>query len=112
MADKNSRLSVKRKEKKVESKTDDEKEKAKGKDKAVKKPDKVGKKPECGPEKPKEEVKKTGKDGEKEKPGGAEGMETDENGEYQPIELPPFEIITGWVIEQKPHCVFAAVFPL
>uniref|UniRef100_A0A3Q3QTF7 CMP/dCMP-type deaminase domain-containing protein n=1 Tax=Monopterus albus TaxID=43700 RepID=A0A3Q3QTF7_MONAL len=82
MADKNSRISVKRKEKKVESKTNDEAEK--GKEKMVKKPDKNVKKPEKTPEQPeKDEEKKN------------EESEGDENGEFQPIELPPFEIITG-----------------
>lgn len=98
MADRNSRLTVKRKEKKVENKTNDEKdkEKDKGKEKAGKKPDKAAKKPEKTPDQPKtdEEQKRNGESG------GATGGETvnsEENGEFQPIELPPFEIVTGWV---------------
>ncbi|XP_026223862.1 C-_U-editing enzyme APOBEC-2b [Anabas testudineus] len=96
MADRNSRLTVKRKEKKVENKTNDEKdkEKDKGKEKAGKKPDKAAKKPEKTPDQPKtdEEQKRNGESG------GATGGETvnsEENGEFQPIELPPFEIVTG-----------------
>lgn len=95
MADRNSRLSVKKKEKKVENKTKDEKEKEKGKEKVVKKPDKLEKKPEKTPEQPKVDEEKRNEEGE-----GATGVEeqnSEENGEFQPIELPPFEIVTGFV---------------
>ncbi|XP_068588666.1 C-_U-editing enzyme APOBEC-2b [Cebidichthys violaceus] len=109
MADRNSRVTVKRKEKKSENKTNDEKdkEKDKGKEKNVNKSDKPLKKPEKTPEKPKtDEEKKNGKSGgatgaeatNTEESGGATGAEatnTEENGEFQPIELPPFEIVTG-----------------
>ncbi|XP_059190178.1 C-_U-editing enzyme APOBEC-2b [Centropristis striata] len=92
MADRNSRVTVKRKEKKVENKTSDEKDKEKGKEKekSVKKPDKVVKKPEKTAEQPEEKKKE-----ESEGATGAEAKNGEENGEYQPIELPPFEIITG-----------------
>ncbi|KAJ4934571.1 hypothetical protein JOQ06_007363 [Pogonophryne albipinna] len=105
MADSNSRVTVKRKEKKVENKAKDEKdkekEKGKGKEKVVKKPDKpvkpvkTVKKEETTPEQPKAEEEKTNEESE-----GATGAEpeanvSEENGEYQPIELPPFEIVTG-----------------
>jgi len=105
MADSNSRVTVKRKEKKVENKAKDEKdkekEKGKGKEKVVKKPDKTVKpvkpvkKEETTPEQPKVEEEKT--NGESEGATGAEpeANVSEENGEYQPIELPPFEIVTG-----------------
>lgn len=95
MADRNSRFGVKRKEKKVENKAGDEKdkEKEKVKEKAVKKPDKVVKKTEKAPEPPKtDEEKRNGEGG---GAAGAEAKNSEENGEFQPIELPPFEIITG-----------------
>ncbi|XP_028308295.1 C-_U-editing enzyme APOBEC-2b [Gouania willdenowi] len=86
MADRNSRLSVKKKEKKVEGKASEEK------DKGGKKADKVVKKPEKSPGEPKAEVEKTN--------GGDEGATGEakiskENGEFEPIELPPFEIVKG-----------------
>ncbi|XP_029291426.1 C-_U-editing enzyme APOBEC-2b [Cottoperca gobio] len=97
MAERNSRVSVKRKEKKVENKTNDEKdkgkEKGKEKEKNVKKPDKLVKKPETTPEQPKTDEEK--KNGEKEGATGAEENNSEEKGEFQPIELPPFEIVTG-----------------
>ncbi|KAI9530688.1 putative C-_U-editing enzyme APOB-2 [Dissostichus eleginoides] len=103
MADSNSRVTVKRKEKKVENKAKDEKDKAKekGKEKVVKKPDKpvkpvkTVKKEETTPEQPKAEEEKA--NGESEGATGAEpeAIVSEENGEYQPIELPPFEIVTG-----------------
>ncbi|KAF3860483.1 hypothetical protein F7725_000738, partial [Dissostichus mawsoni] len=105
MADSNSRVTVKRKEKKVENKAKDEKdkekEKGKGKEKVVKKPDKpvkpvkTVKKEETTPEQPKAEEEKA--NGESEGATGAEpeANVSEENGEYQPIELPPFEIVTG-----------------
>ncbi len=95
MADRNSRLSVKKKEKKVENKANDEKDKEKGKEKIVKKPDKVAKKPEKAPEQPKTDEEK--RNGESGGATGAEAVNSEENGEFQPIELPPFEIVTGWV---------------
>lgn len=97
MADRNSRVSVKKKEKKVENKTNDEKdkEKEKGKEKIVKRPDKLVKKTETTPEKPKTDEEKT--NGESGGATGAEAVNSEENGEFQPIELPPFEIVTGWV---------------
>lgn len=92
MADRNSRLSVKKKEKKVENKKNEEKdkEKEKGKEKIVKKPEKVVKKPET--------ASKTDEERKNEESEGATGVEEknrEENGEFQPIELPPFEIVTG-----------------
>lgn len=97
MADRNSRLSVKKKEKKVENKTNDDKdkEKEKGKEKTVKKPDKPVKKPEKTSDQPKTDDEK--RNGESEGATGAGANNTEENGEFQPIELPPFEIVTGWV---------------
>ncbi|XP_072223025.1 C-_U-editing enzyme APOBEC-2b [Leuresthes tenuis] len=93
MADRTSRLGVKRKEKKVEKKANDEKEKEKGKENIVKKADKLVKNQEKTPEPPKtDEVKRNG-----ERAGamGAEANNSEDNGEFQPIELPPFEIVTG-----------------
>ncbi|XP_028265659.1 C-_U-editing enzyme APOBEC-2b [Parambassis ranga] len=91
MADRNSRISVKRKEKKVENKTTDEQDKEKDKGKAAKKP---LKKAEKSNEQPKaDEEKKT--NGESEGATGPEPNNSEENGEFQPIELPPFEIVTG-----------------
>ncbi|XP_029361598.1 C-_U-editing enzyme APOBEC-2b [Echeneis naucrates] len=92
MADRNSRLSVKKKEKKAETKSNDDKDKEtgqRGKEKNVKKPDKPVKKT---PEQTKTEKETNGESG------GATGTEVaagEENGEFQPIELPPFEIVTG-----------------
>ncbi|XP_029975330.1 C-_U-editing enzyme APOBEC-2b [Salarias fasciatus] len=93
MADRNSRFSVKKKEKKVENKGSDDKEKEKVKEKTLKKPEKPVKKPEKTPEQPKADEKK--KNGESEAAAGAEAKSSEENGEFQPIELPPFEIVTG-----------------
>lgn len=82
MADRNSRVSVGKKEKKVENKANEEK------GKAVKKSEKLVKKTEKTPEQPKPgEEKRNGGNG------GTPGAEAD----FQPIELPPFEIVTGWV---------------
>ncbi|XP_031700367.1 C-_U-editing enzyme APOBEC-2b [Anarrhichthys ocellatus] len=95
MADRNSRVTVKRKEKKSENKTNDEKdkEKDKGKEKNVNKSAKLLKKTEKTPEQPKtDEEKRNGKSG---GATGAEATNTEESGEFQPIELPPFEIVTG-----------------
>lgn len=110
MADRHSRLSVKKKEKKVENKTNDEKdkekEKEKGKEKIVKKPDKLVKKPEKTPEQPTTDEEK--RNGESEGATGAEAKTGEENGEFQPIELPPFEIVTGWV--RCKTCVLLVLF--
>ncbi|XP_053174254.1 C-_U-editing enzyme APOBEC-2b [Scomber japonicus] len=99
MADRNSRFSVKKKEKKVENKTNDDKDKdkEKGKEKLVKKPDKLTKKPEKTPEKTPEEPKvdEEKRNGEGDGAKGAEAPNNEENGEFEPIELPPFEIVTG-----------------
>ncbi|XP_034732657.1 C-_U-editing enzyme APOBEC-2b [Etheostoma cragini] len=97
MADRNSRVSVKRKEKKVENKTNDDKDKEKEKEKHVKKPDKLVKKPEKTPEKTPEQPKmdEEKRNGESGGATGAEAINSEENGEFQPIELPPFEIVTG-----------------
>lgn len=91
MADRNSRFSVKKKEKKVENKTNDEKDKEK--EKILKKPEKLVKKPEKTPE------QTAGEMGNKKSEGatGAEASNSEEKGEFQPMELPPFEIVTGWV---------------
>ncbi|XP_061592056.1 C-_U-editing enzyme APOBEC-2b [Cololabis saira] len=97
MADRTNRLGVKRKEKKVEDKAKDEKdkEKEKGKEKALKKPDKPVKKQEKTEktEPPKAAEEKT--NGESEGATAAEANNNEDNGEFQPIELPPFEIVTG-----------------
>uniref|UniRef100_A0A8C3G1P7 Apolipoprotein B mRNA editing enzyme, catalytic polypeptide-like 2b n=2 Tax=Cyclopterus lumpus TaxID=8103 RepID=A0A8C3G1P7_CYCLU len=95
MADRNSRVTVKRKEKKLENKTNDEKDKGKdkGKEQAVKKSDKPLKKPVGTPERPKTDKEKG--NGESAGATGAEATNSEENGEFQPIELPPFEIVTG-----------------
>ncbi|XP_054464484.1 C-_U-editing enzyme APOBEC-2b [Anoplopoma fimbria] len=97
MADRNSRVTVKRKEKKLENKTNGEKEKGKekdkGKEKTGNKSDKLLKKPEKTPEQPKTDEEK--KNGGSEGATGEEATNSEENGEFQPIELPPFEIVTG-----------------
>lgn len=95
MADRTSRLGIKRKEKTVETKVNDEREKDKGKEKTVKKPDKPVKQDQKSPESAEAEEKK--RNGESEGATGAEAKNSEDNGEYQPIELPPFEIVTGWV---------------
>ncbi|XP_070825077.1 C-_U-editing enzyme APOBEC-2b isoform X2 [Chaetodon trifascialis] len=89
MADRNSRFSVKKKETKAENKANDDK----GKEKTVKKPDKLAKKPETTPEQPQAGEEK--RNGASEGATGAEAKNSEENGEFQPIELPPFEIVTG-----------------
>lgn len=91
MADRN-RFSVKKKEK-VESKANDGKEK--GKEKSLKKPEKPIKNAEKPAEQPKVEAEKKNQEN-----GGATGREvnkSEEKEDFQPIELPPFEIVTGWV---------------
>ncbi|KAL6119608.1 apobec2 [Pungitius sinensis] len=103
MADRNSRVTVKRKEKKLENKTNDEKEKEKtkgkekvkdkGKEKNENNSDKPSKKPEKTGEQPKTDEEK--RNGESGGATGAEATNSDESGEFQPIELPPFEIVTG-----------------
>ncbi|XP_034445319.1 C-_U-editing enzyme APOBEC-2b isoform X1 [Hippoglossus hippoglossus] len=105
MADRNSRLSAKKKEKKVENKTNDEKDKGHGKEKSVKRPEKVVKKPENTPqqpentpEQPKTEEEK--RNGESAGASGAEVANSEEKPEFQPIELPPFEIVTGEQMSQ------------
>ncbi|CAB1424318.1 unnamed protein product [Pleuronectes platessa] len=85
MADRNSRLSAK-------------KEKGNGKEKSVKKPEKVVKKPENTPEQPKTEEEK--RNGESAGASGAEVADSEEKSEFQPIELPPFEIVTGELMSQ------------
>lgn len=95
MADKSSRLGVRRKEKTAETKAKEEKDKEKAKEKAVKSSDKPGKKQENTPEQQKTDEKKT--NGESEGATGAAANNSEDNGEFQPIELPPFEIVTGWV---------------
>lgn len=83
MADRNSRLSVKKKEKKVESKANEDKEQN------SKKPEKPGKKADV----PRNEGEK--RSSESGGVTGAEAQNSEGNGEFQPIELPPFEIVTG-----------------
>lgn len=88
---------VKRKEKKVESKTEKEKEnkvetKAE-KEKEKEKDGKIKKKPEKTPEKPKVEDEKPTGNGETVE--GAQGGAEDGEFQFEPIELPPFEIIVG-----------------
>ncbi|KAM6982049.1 C-_U-editing enzyme APOBEC-2b [Tautogolabrus adspersus] len=106
MADRNSRLTVKKKEKKVENKTKvekdnekekgKEKEKEKEKDKTLKKPEKVVKKPATELKTEEEKTNgETGETGETGEAAGAEAKNSEENGDFQPIELPPFEIVTG-----------------
>lgn len=107
MADRNTgRPGAKKKDKKAEQNKPPE-EKDKTKEKAAKKPEKQpAKKPEKSPKEPakveggeEEEEKKTttttkkGEDGEA--AGGAEVKDPEESGDFQPIELPPFEIVTG-----------------
>ncbi|XP_066527032.1 C-_U-editing enzyme APOBEC-2b [Hoplias malabaricus] len=96
MADKKttSRVSlVKKKEKKVEAKAtekekvEDQAEKEKEKDENTKK------KPEKAPEKPKVEDEKANGNGETAE--GAQGGSEDGEFKFEPIELPPFEIIVG-----------------
>ncbi|XP_056443484.1 C-_U-editing enzyme APOBEC-2b isoform X2 [Gadus chalcogrammus] len=100
MADRNTgRSSVKKKEK-TTSKPLEEKEKDKTKEKAVKKSqEKPAKKTEKSP-KPPAKVEEGGledkeKAGDGEAVGGAEAKDPGDNGDFQPIELPPFEIVTG-----------------
>uniref|UniRef100_A0A3B5LFU8 Apolipoprotein B mRNA editing enzyme, catalytic polypeptide-like 2b n=1 Tax=Xiphophorus couchianus TaxID=32473 RepID=A0A3B5LFU8_9TELE len=97
MADKTSRLGVRRKEKAPETKANEEKDKEKAKEKAVKTPDKLSKKQENTPEPQRTDEKKT--NGESEGATGAAGAaaanNSEDNGEFKPIELPPFEIVTG-----------------
>ncbi|CAL8319725.1 unnamed protein product [Merluccius merluccius] len=103
MADRNTgRSGAKKKEKKAESKPLEEKDKdkTKEKEKAAKKPEKPAKKPEKGPKEPapkaeggeeeEEEKKKKAGDG-----GAAAGAEAKDGEDFQPIELPPFEIVSG-----------------
>ncbi|XP_036446814.1 C-_U-editing enzyme APOBEC-2b [Colossoma macropomum] len=89
---------VKKKEKKVETKpAEKEKEKkpeAKAeKEKEKEKDEKMKKKPEKAPEKPKEEDKTPNGNGETAE--GAQGGTEDGEFQFEPIELPPFEIIIG-----------------
>ncbi|XP_027886321.1 C-_U-editing enzyme APOBEC-2b [Xiphophorus couchianus] len=94
MADKTSRLGVRRKEKAPETKANEEKDKEKAKEKAVKTPDKLSKKQENTPEPQRTDEKKT--NGESEgATGAAAANNSEDNGEFKPIELPPFEIVTG-----------------
>nr|XP_061803551.1 C->U-editing enzyme APOBEC-2-like [Nerophis lumbriciformis] len=88
MADRTSRVNAKRKEKKTEDKTNDEK----GKDKA-RKQDKVGKKMEMTPEPC--EATEDKRNGEAAGAVGVQVKKSDGDGEFEPIELPPFEIIAG-----------------
>lgn len=83
MADRNSRFSVKKKEKKVESRPSEDK------DPNLKKPEKPVKKADA--------LRNEGEKGSPESGGaaGAEAQNSEGNGEFQPIELPPFEIVTG-----------------
>lgn len=83
MADRNSRFSVKKKEKKVENKANEDKEQN------LKKIDKLGKKADV----PRNDAEK--KSSESGEATGAEAQNSEGNGEFQPIELPPFEIVTG-----------------
>ncbi|CAL8275391.1 unnamed protein product [Boreogadus saida] len=101
MADRNTgRSSVKKKEKTTTSKPLEEKEKDKTKEKAVKKSqEKAAKKTEKSPKQP-AKVEEGGpedkeKAGDGEAVGGAEAKDPGDNGDFQPIELPPFEIVTG-----------------
>ncbi|XP_029012915.1 C-_U-editing enzyme APOBEC-2b [Betta splendens] len=92
MADRNSRFSAKKKDKKVENQTNDDKEKV------VKKPDKAAKTPEKTSEKTPEKTSEQPEQKRNGEGGGATGGEagnSEENGQFQPIELPPFEIVTG-----------------
>lgn len=93
MADRTSRLGIKRKEKTVESKVNDERDKDKGKENTVKKPDRLVKKDEKSPESAEAEQKK--RNGATEGAAGAEAKNSEDNGDFQPVELPPFEIVTG-----------------
>ncbi|CAL8367001.1 unnamed protein product [Lota lota] len=100
MADRNTgRSSAKKKERKVDSKPLEEKEKDQTKEKAVKKPEKQAKKPEKSPKQPAKveeaEVEEKKKGGDGEAVGGAEAKDPEDSGDFQPIELPPFEIVTG-----------------
>jgi len=109
MADKNSARSqgTKKKDKKAENKTPEEKKKdkkaenktpeeKKNKDKTK---EKAPKKVEKIPEQPQAEAEDGGGGG-----GGGEAAGGAEvtDGDFQPIELPPFEIVTGWVSKPPP----------
>lgn len=76
----------------MENKSNEEKDKDKEKGK---RPEKPVKKPEKTTEQPKTEKEKS--NGANGGAAGAEANSNGENGEFQPIELPPFEIVTGWV---------------
>ncbi|KAG9269577.1 C-_U-editing enzyme APOBEC-2b [Astyanax mexicanus] len=92
---------IKRKEKKVENKPEKEKEKKvetkpeKEKEKGKEKEEKMKNKPEKAPEKPKVEEQKPQGNGEAAEAEGAQGGTEDGEFKYEPIELPPFEIIIG-----------------
>uniref|UniRef100_A0A3B3ZFB9 CMP/dCMP-type deaminase domain-containing protein n=1 Tax=Periophthalmus magnuspinnatus TaxID=409849 RepID=A0A3B3ZFB9_9GOBI len=93
MADR-SRIGAKKKEKSDEKALD----KDKTKEKNAKKPDKVVKKSEKLPEKTLEKTSEQSKADEESRTTeaeGATGSTNEENGEFQPIELPPFEIVKG-----------------
>lgn len=89
MADRN-RSSVKKKEK-VDSKANDGKER--GKEKSLKKTEKLVK----NAEKTSEQAKMEGEKKNQENGGatGTDGNKSEEKEDFQPIELPPFEIVTG-----------------
>lgn len=83
MADRNSRFSVKKKEKKVENKVNEDKEQN------LKKLDQLGKNAEVSrSEGEKKSLESGGAT-------GAQAQNSEGNGEFQPFELPPFEIVTG-----------------
>ena len=100
MADRNTGRSSTKKKEKTNSKPLEEKEKDKTKavkktqEKPAKKPEKSPKQPAKGEEGGVEEKKKAG-DGEA--VGVAEAKDQGDGGDFEPIELPPFEIVTGWV---------------
>lgn len=70
-----------------------DKEKEKGKENFLKKPEKLVKKPEKTPEQMDGETQNKKSEGAT----GTEASNSEEKGEFQPMELPPFEIVTGWV---------------
>ncbi|XP_076022711.1 C-_U-editing enzyme APOBEC-2b [Genypterus blacodes] len=100
MADRNSKPSVKKKEKKVDNKEKEKAKEAKAKEPTVKKTDKVAKTPEKAAEQPVATAEGEKKNGDNGGAAGAEGNNKEENGEFQPIELPPFEIVKGEQMSQ------------
>lgn len=108
MADRNRAQGGKRKDKKADNKSLEEKTK----EKTGKKVEKIPKQPAKVEEEEKGEAEKKKKEeaGGGDGGGGGEaaaGAETTD-GDFQPMELPPFEIVTGWVSRSTQTPPFSA----